>query len=118
MSSNGSSSVSRDTFIQPCNNLIRIADWCAGLHLLNLIPEVLFFNTCKGNESDAGPIPTPDSITPHYDTACLTINKLLEADHARLYRAICLDADTYDAAIDDIGMIICTHKIIKRDDAE
>ncbi|HYA86133.1 MAG TPA: hypothetical protein VEI57_03570 [Nitrospirota bacterium] len=48
----------------------------------------------------------------------MTINKLLEADHARLYRAICLDADTYDAAIDDIGMIICTHKIIKRDDAE
>jgi len=118
MLSNDTNSVSGNTFIQSCNNPIRISDGGAGFHLVNCIPKVFFFNPCKGNESDSGAIPASDLMAPHHDTAYLTIDKLLETDQAWLYRVICLDADTYDAAIYDFGSIIHTHEIIKRDDSQ
>jgi len=81
--------------------------------LFNLIPKVLFFNPGKGNESDAAPIPTTDFITPHQDTAFLSVDTFLEPDNARLHRMIRLDTDTYYAAIHDLGKIISPHEIIK-----
>jgi hypothetical protein len=86
--------------------------------LFNLIPQVLFFNPGKRNESDAAPIPTADLITPHQDAASLSVDTFLEPDNARLYRMTRLDADTYDAAIHNSGKIVCPHKIIKRNDPE
>jgi hypothetical protein len=118
MLSNGPKSVFRDKSIQSCNNPIRISDRVARFHLFNLIPQVLFFNPGKRNESDAAPIPTTDLITPHQNTAFLSVDMFLEPDNARLYRMTRLDTDTYDAAIHDSAKIVCPHKIIKRDDPE
>jgi hypothetical protein len=118
MLSIGSNSVFRDTSIQSCNDPIRILYRFAWLHLLNLIPKVLFFNPGKGNESDAAPIPATDLITPHQDTAFLSMDTILEPDNARLYQMIRLDANTYYAAIHDLDKIICPHEIIKRDNSE
>jgi hypothetical protein len=118
MLSNGSNLVLRDTAIQLCNYPIRILYRLARVHLFNLIPKVLFFNSGKGNESDAAPIPATDLITPHQDTAFLSVYTFLEPDNASLYRMIRLDTDTNYAAIHDFGKMICTHEIIKRDDLE
>jgi hypothetical protein len=107
-----------DASIKSCNNPIRISNRFAWLHLFNLILKVLFFDSGKGNESDAAPIPTLDLITPHHDTARLPINKFLKADNTRLYRMICLYSDTYYAAIYDFGKIIRADEISKRDDSE
>ncbi|HUI68128.1 MAG TPA: hypothetical protein VL087_07950 [Nitrospirota bacterium] len=95
-----------------------MSDRFARFHLFNLIPKALFFNSGERNESDAAPISTPDLITPHQDTAFLSVDEFLEPDKARLNRVICLDTDTYYAAIHDLGKIICPHEIIKRDDPE
>jgi hypothetical protein len=80
------------------------------------MPKVLFLDSCKGNEADAAPVSTPDLIVPYQDTARLAIRLIFEADNARLNRAICLNAKTNDAAINNPGMIICPHEIVKRDD--
>jgi len=116
--SNGSNLVLRDTAIQLCYDPIRILYRLAGVYLFNLIPKVLFFNSGKGNESDAAPIPATALITPHQDTAFLSVDMFLEPDNTRLYRMIRLDTDTDYAAIHDFGKIICPHEIIKRDDPE
>jgi hypothetical protein len=118
MLSNGRNSFFLDTPIQPCNKLIRISDRLAEFHLFKLIPKVLLFNSGKGNESDAAPIPTTDLITPHQDTTFMSVDEFLEPDNTRFYGVIRLDTDTYYAAIHDFGKIICPHEIIKRDDPE
>jgi len=116
--SNGSNLVLRDTAIQLCYDPIRILYRLAGVYLFNLIPKVLFFNSGKGNESDAAPIPATALITPHQDTAFLSVDMFLEPDNTRLYRMIRLDTDTDYAAIHDLRKIIRSHEIIKRDDPE
>ena len=114
----GPNSVFRDESIQSCNDPIRISDGVARLHLFKYIQKVLFFNSSKGNESDAGPILASDLITPHQDTAFLSLDDVLKPDNARMYRIIRLDANTYYAAIHDLGVIICAHETVKRDDLE